>query len=242
MKNNLISLIKQSSMQKKSISSLITYLNPYSYLLARNNTELFSQFNQIHIDGILLVKILKLFGITTVERKSFDMTSMAPEIFSEASKNSETIYFIGTEPGIIDIAVVNIQTLYPDLQIKGFCNGYFKTIEERKNSIENIVTLKPNIVICGMGTPLQEHFLVDLKKNGWNGIGYTCGGFLHQTANNIQYYPKWIDKYHLRWVYRIYDEPKLFKRYFWEYPKFLMVFIYDYINYRLNNNNTNTTE
>ena len=98
----------------------------------------------------------------------------------------------------------------------------------------DIKNLNPDIVICGMGTPLQEHFLADLQKLGWGGIGYTCGGFLHQTARDIQYYPEWIDKYNIRWIYRIYDEPKLFKRYFWEYPKFFVYFIYDFYQYRKN--------
>lgn len=228
---NLIRLI-QNEQNKKG---LITFLNPYSYLLARQNTEVFEQFDRIHIDGIALVKILDLFGIAKVQRESFDMTSMAPEVFSDASEEGQTIYFIGTEPTVIDKAVANIQSIYPKLKVIGFRDGYFTTNDEKVSTIKNIVQHNPDIVICGMGTPLQEQFLVDLTEKGWNGTGYTCGGFLHQTANNIQYYPEWIDKYNLRWVYRIYDEPKLFKRYFWEYPKFLAVFIYDYINYRMNN-------
>ena len=128
---------------------------------------------------------------------------------------------------IIDKAIKNILKDFPELNVVGFRDGYIQD-NERKSLYQNIKTLNPDIVICGMGTPLQEQFLVDLQKTGWDGIGYTCGGFLHQTARNIQYYPKWIDKYNIRWIYRIYDEPKLFKRYFWEYPKFFGYFVYDF--------------
>ena len=39
------------------------------------------------------------------------------------------------------------------------------------------------------------------------GVGFTCGGFIHQTANNeIEYYPLWIDRMNLRFVYRMYKE------------------------------------
>lgn len=220
----------------------VTFLNPYSYLLARKNRDVFSQFDQIHIDGIALVKILKLFGLADVERKSFDMTSLAPIVFKDAIKTSRSIYFIGTEPGVIDLAVENIRSLYSELKIEGYRDGYFDGNSDRERTLKNIFELKPDIIICGMGTPLQEKFLLDLKKLGWEGIGYTCGGFLHQIAKKIDYYPKWIDKYHLRWVFRIYDEPKLFKRYFLEYPKFLIVFLYDYINYKVNNIHTNTKD
>ena len=83
----------------------------------------------------------------------------------------------------------------------------------------------PNIVIAGMGSPLQEHFLISLRKKGWGGLGFTCGAFIKQTAKNINYYPKVFDKFHFRWLYRLFDEPKLFGRYFFEYPKVLLELI-----------------
>jgi len=211
---------------EKKPSKLLTFLNPYSYLLARKEKELFEKFN-IFIDGMLLVKVLNLFGFKNIERQSFDMTSLAPIVFKKAIKENQTLYFIGTKPVIIDKAIKNILKDFPELNVVGFRDGYIQD-NERKSLYQNIKTLNPDIVICGMGTPLQEQFLVDLQKTGWDGIGYTCGGFLHQTARNIQYYPKWIDKYNIRWIYRIYDEPKLFKRYFWEYPKFFGYFVYDF--------------
>jgi exopolysaccharide biosynthesis WecB/TagA/CpsF family protein len=214
-------------------SKLITFLNPYSYLLARNNKKLFEKFD-IKIDGILLVKVLKLFGFKDIKRESFDMTSLAPIVFEDAIKENQSIYFIGTKPKVIDKAIDNIKASYPKLNIVGFRDGYIKN-EERNNVFENIKNLSPDIVVCGMGTPLQEQFLVDLQNDGWDGIGYTCGGFLHQTVGDIQYYPKWIDKYNLRWVYRMYDEPVLFKRYFGEYPIFFFYFIIDYIKYKKGN-------
>ena len=102
---------------------------------------------------------------------------------------NKSIYFIGTKPKIIDKAIENIKESYPKLNIVGFRDGFVKD-EERKSILESIKQLHPDIVICGMGTPLQEQFLVDLQNSGWNGVGYTCGGFLHQTAENIQYYPR----------------------------------------------------
>lgn len=235
MKSSLLRILKNKSHEEnvKDANYLTTFLNPYSYLLARNNPRLFEKYNSICIDGIALVKILKVFKVANVQRKSFDMTSLAPIIFTDAIQTTKSIYFIGTKPGVIDLAIKNIRLLYPTLKIVGYRDGYFNN--SRENVLQNIVDINPDILICGMGTPLQEQFLVDLQDKGWKGRGYTCGGFLHQAANSIQYYPKWVDKYNLRWLYRIYDEPKLFKRYFWEYPKFLIVFLYDYINYLINN-------
>ena len=70
---------------EKKPSKLLTFLNPYSYLLARKEKELFEKFN-IFIDGMLLVKVLNLFGFKNIERQSFDMTSLAPIVFKKAIK------------------------------------------------------------------------------------------------------------------------------------------------------------
>tara|TARA_B110000444_G_scaffold14125_1_gene12094 strand:- start:656 stop:1351 length:696 start_codon:yes stop_codon:yes gene_type:complete len=209
---------------------LTTYLNLYSYNLARKNKEIFSEFN-ILVDGIIFVWILKIFGFLRVERKSFDMTSMAPEVFNKAILSQKSVYFIGTKPKIIDLAINNIQQQFPNLDICGYRDGY---INQNDYTIvnEQIKRLKADYVICGMGTPLQEKFLLNLQKSGWKGEGYTCGGFLHQTAESIVYYPKWVDKLNLRGFYRMYDEPKLIKRYFIWYPWALVKYMYD--SYRYN--------
>jgi N-acetylglucosaminyldiphosphoundecaprenol N-acetyl-beta-D-mannosaminyltransferase len=87
-------------------------------------------------------------------------------------------------------------------------------------------------VIVGMGAVLQEKFLLTLRSLNWQGAGYTCGGFFHQTADTITYYPKIIDQLQLRWAYRIFKEPKLFLRYSIQYPKFIFILLFDTLSKR----------
>tara|TARA_B100001758_G_C18411122_1_gene615762 strand:- start:1833 stop:2501 length:669 start_codon:yes stop_codon:yes gene_type:complete len=209
---------------------LTTFLNPFSYFLVRRDGIRLDDFN-IEIDGGLLVHILNIFGISC-KRKSFDMTSMAPIVFNNAIKNNKSVYFVGTRMDVIDLAIKNIQKEFPELNILGYHDGY---ISERKKVkiLKDINNLNIDYVICGMGTPLQEQFLLSLQASGWSGTGYTCGGFLHQTASQINYYPYWINRLGLRAFYRMYDEPKLVKRYFIDYPKAIVIIFYDLIKYRL---------
>lgn len=65
-----------------------------------------------------------------------------------------------------------------------------------------------------MGILMQERFLLKVKEAGFKGIGFTCGGFIHQTAKNeIDYYPEWVNRMNVRFVYRMYKEPHTRKRY-----------------------------
>ena len=61
---------------------------------------------------------------------------------------------------------------------------------------------------------MQEQFLLMVKNTGFKGIGFTCGGFIHQTANDeIDYYPAWINRMNLRFLYRMIKEKHTRKRY-----------------------------
>lgn len=186
-----------------------------------------------YVDGISLVIVLKIIGINA-NRVSFDMTSIAPVVFEYCQKNNLSVYILGGEEGIAQSAVDVFKKNYPSLNVIGCHSGFFESKQYRSSTIHNIANMSPNVVIAGMGAPYQEQFLLDLKNAGWKGEGYTCGGFLHQTASQgIEYYPNWINRLNLRWLYRMYDEPKLVKRYFIYYPWFLFVFFFDVVKYKL---------
>jgi N-acetylglucosaminyldiphosphoundecaprenol N-acetyl-beta-D-mannosaminyltransferase len=226
----MLDLITKNSKRKQY--KLNTFLNPYSYLLAKKDKKLFERFN-IRIDGIFLVKLLNLIGLKDITRKSFDMTTFAPIVFNQLIQEKKSVYIIGTKPELIKQAVIHIKKEFKDLNIIGYRDGYIQAHEWEKVLFQ-IKKQNPDTIICGMGTPLQEQFLLDLVNCGWNGVGYTCGGFLHQASKQLAYYPNWINRYNIRWIYRIYKEPKLFKRYFFEYPKFLGSFIIDWWIYQKN--------
>ena len=106
------------------------------------------------------------------------------------------------------------QEQYPELRIAGFRNGYFSSDAEMNKEASHIVELNPDFLIVGMGALMQEKFLLKVKKMGYQGIGFTCGGFVHQTAmNRMHYYPNWVDKMNLRFVYRMYKEKHTRTRY-----------------------------
>ena len=234
---NILKTLKEKSLDKgirveNYDNKLITFLNPYSFLYYRKNIKMFSRFDFIFIDGILLVFLMKLISKRVV-RISFDMTSLAPKVFKDLSLRNKSVFFVGAKQNEIEEFIETIKNkLGFEIQIKGFRNGYFKN-NETQNFIKELTSVNPDIIIVGMGTPMQEQFLLRMRDNGWKGTGYTCGGFFHQTTTKINYYPKFIDRYNLRWLYRIYDEPKLLKRYTIEYPKSIGLFTFDLVNYFL---------
>lgn len=193
---------------------IYTYLNPVSYLTALDNKELFSQLDGIFADGGLLVKAIKLMYGKQVTRRSFDMTSMAPELFAYAAKYGKTIYIVASKQEQVEKAVVIFRERYPKVKFAGYRNGYFASESEMDVEAKYIAKLNPDFLIVGMGALIQEKFLLKVKNAGYQGVGFTCGGFIHQTSKNeIDYYPAWVDKTNLRFIYRMWKEPHTRKRY-----------------------------
>lgn len=195
-------------------NGIYTFLNPVSYLTALENRPLFEKFDGIFADGSLLVSAIRLLYAKRVTRRSFDMTSLAPELLNHLIENHKTLYIVASGQEQVECAAKIFREQYPELRIAGFRNGYFSSDAEMDREAYHIVALNPDFLIVGMGALMQEKFLLKVKEMGYQGIGFTCGGFIHQTAKNqIHYYPAWIDKMNLRFVYRMYKEKHTRKRY-----------------------------
>lgn len=197
--------------QKKKI---YTFLNPVSYLTALDHKALFGAFDGIFADGSILVSAIKLCYGKAVTRRSFDMTSLAPELLAFAEKEGKTLYIVASKQEQVERAVEIFKERYPRLLFAGYRNGYFSSEDEMSVEARHIAALNPDFLIVGMGALMQEKFLLKARDAGYQGIGFTCGGFIHQTAKNeIDYYPAWVDKTNLRFLYRMYKEKHTRKRY-----------------------------
>lgn len=217
---------------------IYTCINPYSYHIVRKNQSLYEEMDGIYVDGFFMCKLIKLLWGYKIRRLSFDMTGLAQDLFEYVVRENKSVFFIGAKKDQIEGTIMQIKVAYPTIKIIGYRDGFFDSDHQRSADIYKIVQINPDFVIIGMGAPLQEQFALDLKKMGYQGIAYTCGGFLHQTSDSIKYYPDWINRFNLRAFYRIYREPKLFKRLYNVLVQFPLMFVIDTIVSKLSSNPT----
>ena len=204
-------LTKEELLEKKG--SIYTFLNPVSYLNAQKEKDLFQAFDGIFADGSLLVKAIRLLYGRKVTRRSFDMTSLAPVLLRYALQEGKRVAIIASKQEEVEQAVDIIRDQYPGIDITYWRNGYFSSATEIEAEARHIAGIAPDYLIVGMGIVLQEKMLLCAKKEGFGGIGFTCGGFIHQLCGGKDYYPVWIARHNLRFVYRMYKEPHTRSRY-----------------------------
>lgn len=211
---------KAELLPEKYKPKFVTFLNPYYIEKYPHTADLYKRFDYVCSDGMIPIQLNKIWGKKKSWRCSFDMGSLANDVFQWLVMHNESVYFLGTTKEKIERFAEIMLENYPSLKIVGFHHGYIKGHED--DIVEEIQRQNPSVVIIGMGAPLQDGFAMRLKDAGFMGTVYTCGGFMHQTSEKLHYYPEWINKWNLRTFYRLTKEKYVWGRVFKYYPKFII--------------------
>ena len=114
--------------------------------------------------------------------------------------------------------VKKINKEYPDLKIVGSCNGYVKN---KDNVFDKMVKLQPDIILVGMGIPMQEKLIYKHIDKFEKGVFIGVGGSLDVISGTKKRAPKLFIKLNLEWLYRILREPKRIKTFYKNNVKFI---------------------
>ncbi|QQO09818.1 WecB/TagA/CpsF family glycosyltransferase [Breznakiella homolactica] len=225
-----IFLAKQPEANKDFLpdgTKYITFLNPFTLEKSLGANIDYNKFTFIASDGFFIKKLVWIFLKKRIIRYSFDFTSVATNVFAYMNRNKKTIFILGSTEESLTKFVSIYSIKYPDSKVVFYCNGF---IDINDRFILNIInTIKPDVILIGMGARKQDEVAVRFINKKYLGVIYTCGGFIHQTSMNEIFYPSYINKYNLRFLYRIIKEPKVIKRILLFYPKFLFHFIFSFL-------------
>ncbi|WP_423162763.1 WecB/TagA/CpsF family glycosyltransferase [Stenotrophomonas maltophilia] len=205
---------------------LVTFANPHSVRLMMDRQDYSStlaQFDVVLPDGNLLAQSATRQLGRTIERKSFDGNSLAPEVLSFCQRIGLRVALVGGVEGVASAAASLFRKEF-GVEVVFTRSGFFANAEQRNQCFQALREQNVDVVICGMGAPHQDRFLLELKASGWRGLGFTCGGYLDQAlASGVKYYPDWVNRFNLRAPYRLLREPRrLWRRYLIEYQPFLL--------------------
>lgn len=215
--------------QKKFDESLLEKGSMYSFLNFASLSFVFDRISHEGItyfcDGFLMSSLVQKLTGEKVERISFDFTSIAGPVFEMICKNKLRLAVIGAQQDELEAFVKKIKSRYPSILVVSAFNGYFS--EDEQGSInKSIINSDIDVAIVGLGAGKQEDFMLSLRKSGYCGTLFSCGGFIRQEArSHLNYYPLWVNRFNLRAFYRMLKEPHTIKRYLIQYPmnSFLLV-------------------
>lgn len=107
-------------------------------------------------------------------------------------------------------AIQHFRRDYPGLKIAGAHHGYFQSNHE---IVEAINRSHADVLIVGMGVPLQEKFIAGFDRELFCTARLGVGAFIDFASGNVPRAPYLFRKLRIEWLFRLLREPKrLWKR------------------------------
>lgn len=167
-------------------------------------------------DGAPIIWLSRMLGAPLPERVTG--SDIFVELVAQAAANRKSIFLLGGNPGVAEIAARKLQEIHPELRVAGCYAppfGFEGNLGEMEKIREFLVTTRPDVVFVGLGSPKQEKLIALVRDllptSWWLGIGVSFSF----VAGDVKRAPVWMRRVGLEWFYRVLQEPKrLFKRYF----------------------------
>ena len=129
------------------------------------------------------------------------------KVFEVGEKEGWTFYLLGGEGDVPKKAKEHLETIYPKCKIVGYHEGFFEKDSE-ESVIEEINSLKPNVLFVAMGAPRQEKWIYEHRNELKVDIAAGQGGTFDYEAGTVKRAPVWMQKCGIEWLWRLAIEPK----------------------------------
>jgi N-acetylglucosaminyldiphosphoundecaprenol N-acetyl-beta-D-mannosaminyltransferase len=135
----------------------------------------------------------------------------------------QSIYLLGSEPGVAREAADRLLRWYPRLRIAGTHHGYFEPGSAHdERVIEDINARRPDILLVGMGTPKQELWVQHNAERLDAGVLWTVGALFDYVSGRVPRAPAWLADNGFEWIFRLAVEPqRMWRRYLLGNPVFV---------------------
>jgi N-acetylglucosaminyldiphosphoundecaprenol N-acetyl-beta-D-mannosaminyltransferase len=123
--------------------------------------EFYATSHWIHIDGMPLVALGRLYGYPLERSQRVTYADWTPPLISLAAEQAWRVFYLGSPKGVAEKGAEELRKLHPALLIE-VSDGYF---DARPGSAENealiarINAYQPDLLMVGMGMPRQEYWI-----------------------------------------------------------------------------------
>ena len=177
----------------------------------------------VFCDGFGVKVAAWLLGERIPERITY--ADWAWRLAALAEAEGLSLYFLGARPGIAAKAARKLKQRHPDLKISGARHGYFDHAPgspENTAVVREINAQEPDILLVGLGMPLQERWLMENRRNLNVRVALAGGAVFDYVSGELRRGPQLLTDNGFEWLARLLIEPgRLWRRYLLGNPLFL---------------------
>ncbi|MES1147232.1 MAG: WecB/TagA/CpsF family glycosyltransferase [bacterium] len=142
----------------------------------------------------------KVPGIDLVER-----------LCEVSAEKGTRLFFFGSKPGIALDAAEKMREKYPGVVIIGGLDGY-QPADTLSKRLQEIKAQGVDILLIGMGVPLQERVAQEAQRWGIAAVSIGVGGTFDVLSGHVKRAPRWMQQAHLEWLWRMLVDLRKAKR------------------------------
>lgn len=163
----------------------------------------------IRCDSMGILKAIRFMGSNLPDNYQVSWTHLMPTLLDHCNQQGLSIFLLGSKPQHLEQALDRVRLQYPRIHLTGH-HGYFSADDASENNriVEQINRVKPQILIVGMGMPVQEYW-VRCNQDQLDVSAVMVGGaVIDRLAGIVPDCPKILASQGFEWLYRLIREPK----------------------------------
>ena len=185
--------------------------------------EAYHGADMVLADGFPVILASRLLGRHLPERVAG--SDLVPALFEAADpKRPLRIFLLGAAPGVADRAAARIGTEWPGVEVVDTYSppfGFEHDGVEQERILTRVRAASPDLLVVGLGAPKQEIWVHEHHAKIEAPVALCVGATIDFLAGERSRAPRWLQRIHLEWLYRLLGEPR---RLFWRYARDAWVF------------------
>ena len=178
----------------------------------------------VFCDGVGVMLAARILGGRVPERITY--ADWAWRLAAFAAAQGFSLFFLGARPGVAQAAAEKLKERHPDLKIVGAHHGYFDHSagsQESEAVVREVNAAAPDILIVGLGMPLQEYWLMENAHKLDVGAAFSGGAVFDYVSGRLSRGPRLLTSNGFEWLARLLLEPRrLWRRYLLGNPLFVL--------------------
>jgi N-acetylglucosaminyldiphosphoundecaprenol N-acetyl-beta-D-mannosaminyltransferase len=194
-------------------ATLIANHNAHSLFLLRRAPALagfFAQADLVQIDSTPLIYWGRLLGLPVTRSMRSTYLDWRDDFWRLADERRWRVFYLGGAPGVAKTAAQRLASRYPNVQI-GQHHGYFDPAPRSRDNrkvLAKVAAFDPDVLMVGMGMPLQETWVLENRAALRRGVILTVGAAFDYEADVQRAPPRWTGRLGVEWLARLIGQPR----------------------------------
>ena len=219
-----IRLLDQWMHERNGRARCAYFVNAHTLNLAAADPEYRAVLNAadcVFGDGTGVRWAARLRGVSL--RDNVNGTDLVPALLRATASRAYHCFLLGADRPTIHRAAQYVAEHFPGWTVAGCHDGFLGDSGRTECAIRQINRARPDLLLVGMGNPLQERWLHDHRRHLRASVCMAVGGLFDFWAGNFSRAPVWLRRLGHEWLWRLAQQPGAkARRYLWGNPLFLM--------------------